>query len=172
MKGNIFKITVVLLFLVGTFSCSEKSEPDSDFVASVKKNLIGKWKLEKVEIAISFGNDEESDLTTFDYSQNNIIYEFKANNTLIVSGSSDKIDYRGHKIGSHVYKVQLPPPNPLALYLYNFLLIDNLSHSFNPNLVFSENLLELAHGNYEEDYSYIELYTYSLIKIGEPVHQK
>ena len=164
MKGNIFKITAVLLFLVGTFSCSEKSEPDPN--VGLKKSFIGKWKLEKVFFAS--GGDEPA---TFDYSQNNIIYEFKANNTLIVSGSTDKIDYRGHKIGSHFCEMQVQwlsvcpsgPVVPVDTRLYNCLLIDNLSHFFSPDLVLSENLLELEY--LKEEDRYVGLFVYSLVKI-------
>ena len=57
---------------------------------------------------------------TLDYSSNSIIYDFKENNVLIVSGEVDDIDdYRGHEMGIYSYKM-LPIPSPEhagAIYL-------------------------------------------------------
>jgi len=64
--------------------------------------IIGKWKLEKVDAPFV--------AQSFDYSQYNIVYEFKSNGVLTVSSETDIIDeyigdeiYIGHGIGEHSY---------------------------------------------------------------------
>jgi len=73
--------------------------------------LQGKWKLILINL---FFTIEEGN-SSIDYSKKNITYEFRANNVLTVSGEIDNIDYRGHEIGKHSYKVlPLPPSGPLG----------------------------------------------------------
>jgi hypothetical protein len=102
-------LSVVLLSLVGGFSACERKEKEI-----IETRHVGKWKLEKIE----------KDALNFDYSQHNIVYEFKTNNILIVSGDIDSIeDYRGHEIGEYFYKIPktvvcptcLPPPCRLEI---------------------------------------------------------
>ncbi len=99
MKTKFFKFTVIMLLLAaGCFSsCSEKVNEKPNIDKSV--SIIGKWKLVKVQV-VFYNRD------LYDYSHYNIIYEFKSNNVLTVSGETDDIDtYRGHNIGEHVYSI-------------------------------------------------------------------
>jgi hypothetical protein len=85
MKTNLLKITAILLILAGSFSCGKDDENSS---------IIGKWKLMKAEIPYSERQP------SYDYSQRNIIYEFKANGNLIVFGKTNNINhYLGHEQG-------------------------------------------------------------------------
>jgi len=60
------------------------------------KYIIGEWKLKKVTIPFI---DK-----SYDYSQYSIVYEFKRNGVLTVSGETDVIDtYIGHTIGKYSY---------------------------------------------------------------------
>jgi putative lipoprotein (rSAM/lipoprotein system) len=89
--------------------------------------LHGKWKL----ISINSFTIEEGDMS-FDYSQKNIIYEFKANNDLTVSGNIEDIDYKGHAIGKHFYEVTLTKiiNNTLALPAPHTVKINTIPYGF------------------------------------------
>ena len=176
MKESIFKITVVLLFLAGIFSCSENS--DTEII--IEKAIIGKWKLVKIEVDIDLENGNGiRNPTTFDYSQDNIIYEFKKNNVLTISGSIDKNDYRVHEAGDHFYEmVPFTHSDTIDVCAYqgyfnsssheDYLIIDNVYYSYPPKKK-SKKILELSY-NYEDykDYPssyYYRVFTYCLIKI-------
>jgi hypothetical protein len=76
----------------------------------VALSLVGsKWKLE----VFCYWDEEPINV---DYSQYDIIYEFKGNNVLLVSGEMDSIDaYKGHTKGEHSYKIHpIPPSGPLG----------------------------------------------------------
>ena len=60
--------------------------------------IIGKWKLIQIDVP-AFPPDP----TSYNYSQYNIIYEFKMNGIFTVSGDIDGITYVGHRIGEHSY---------------------------------------------------------------------
>jgi hypothetical protein len=62
--------------------------------------LCGKWQLQ----TISPLNAEGVDLMLVDFSPKNIIYEFRANNVLIVSGNVPN-GYGGLKTGKYFYKI-------------------------------------------------------------------
>lgn len=85
-------IRVVLIILFGflIFSCSE-NETDNQ--------LIGDWKLVK---ATQFGSNDngEYELSTFDYSNENIIYSFLSNDLLVVEGGGNI----GYPTGEYNYE--------------------------------------------------------------------
>jgi predicted nucleotide-binding protein (sugar kinase/HSP70/actin superfamily) len=99
MNTNIFKITAVLLILSGCLSsCRKKGENvNEDCLSFIKyinsivhdesSSILGKWKLEK-EIGIRMGNSDTPYLCD-DYTQSNIIFEFKANNVLTITADTD-----------------------------------------------------------------------------------
>lgn len=88
MKTNrSFKLILLLFLLIGMGSCKDKEE---------RPALIGKWRLEKVQTVFY-------DPQVYDYSGDNIIYEFKRDGKLIVS--SDIEDYQGLGTGEYPYKV-------------------------------------------------------------------
>ena len=117
--------------------------------------IIGKWKL--LQVDIGFDNP-----TTFDYSQYNIIYEFKTNNVLTISGKTGDVEiYRGHEIGEHFYEIKMnasPPNIDIAIY---WLIIDNFAYDYD----FSPEELKLTYRNLESDYYLFEKNVYILIKI-------
>ena len=73
-------------------------------------SIVGKWKLE----VVYFLDLTDISPKHLDYSQNDIIYDFKENNVLIVSGKMDNIgDYRGYTKGEHSYEMlPIPPSGP------------------------------------------------------------
>ena len=78
-------IVLVLISAIGLTGCKKDK---------YKEDIIGKWKLESVIVSKS---DLYLQLHTINYSENNIIYEFKKNNKLVVtssiSGNSQKKEY-------------------------------------------------------------------------------
>jgi len=99
MKKTLLFLTTILVTLSFT-ACS--TSDDIDETPEVKSTntimLVGKWQLTKVETSF---------LTPklYDYSQCNIIYEFKSDNVLTISGEIDNVTYLGHDIGDHVYSI-------------------------------------------------------------------
>ena len=89
-----------MLFLVFLFSCLFVCcDNDNNNYA---ENIIGEWKL--VKITNSYTLDTSFNPLSYDYSQYSIVYEFKRNSVLTVSGETDVIDiYVGHTIGKHSY---------------------------------------------------------------------
>ena len=104
MKRLILMIVPALICGMVLTGCSDKAEGTSE-----DNILSGKWKL---LLFTSFSTMEEL-VIPIDYTQKNIIYEFRANNVLMVSGAINNIDYRGHEIGKHSYEIlPLPPSEP------------------------------------------------------------
>jgi len=93
---KIFKLTVflaILLMFMGGGSCSDDIDP--------QKAILGKWRLVKVTAPFT-----PTGPISYNYSKYNIIYEFKADGTLTVSGNIEQIDwYGGHEIGEHTYSI-------------------------------------------------------------------
>ena len=93
-----------MLMLSGIIiSCSNGGNNDEgpDTKSAESSSLIlGKWKLDKIITAGFIGEPK-----TFDHSQNNVVYEFKPNNLLAVSGEIKDIDdYIGFPpFGNHFY---------------------------------------------------------------------
>jgi len=91
-KMGFYMVAVVLLMTTGC-------ERDNDIVEDTS-SILGKWKLEFVGYM-----DTNISPATLHYAQYEIIYDFKENNVLIVSGKTENIDdYRGHEKGTHYYK--------------------------------------------------------------------
>lgn len=61
--------------------------------------IVGKWMLVKVKTG--FYEPQE-----YYYSENNIIYQFKANGTLNVYVTGDIPEYRGNRPGEYSYRVK------------------------------------------------------------------
>ena len=97
---DVQKDTVAILCIVFVFSslfsgCEKKSDLKIE-----NEILYGKWQLK----TISPLNAEGVDYMLVDYTPMNIIYEFKANNVLTVSGNVDN-NYGGLEVGKHFYEV-------------------------------------------------------------------
>ena len=102
-------LLAVLLMLAGVIVSCENNEKQHDyctptelnwidctsirdsFVVDSSASIVGKWKLQKVQH--HFG-------ACFDYSLCDIVYEFRANGTLVVSGSS-WVKRQGHSPLGH-----------------------------------------------------------------------
>lgn len=82
---NLFFVAILFILTIGYYGCSDDYE---------STNVVGKWKLEKAETV--FYNPQ-----LYNYSQNNIIYEFKSNGILIISSDID--DYIGDMPGEYTY---------------------------------------------------------------------
>ena len=96
MKLTILKLTAILLILTGNLSsCTNKNNAEDEEITDPKTAFFGKWKLEFII----------DSMFSIDCSQYNIVYEFKANNILMVSGNTDNIDNRIHGIGKYHYEV-------------------------------------------------------------------
>ena len=92
MKTKNFQhAAIALLFAVCFSSCSKKGG-DEQFT------IVGEWKIVTVEIPfIGESND---------YSLYSIVYEFRTNGILTVSGETDHIElYRGHEPGEYPYAI-------------------------------------------------------------------
>jgi hypothetical protein len=101
MKNTLKHIAFLVVFAVGFFSCKKDDDPT--------KAVLGKWKLEKVKkFPTHVWWEDVGVLETFDYSQYNIVYEFKAKNVLTVSGACDIDNYKGHETGNHFFKIHKP----------------------------------------------------------------
>jgi|SRR5690554_1389491 len=97
MNTKRIAFTLILSLLIGiSFSSCKKEEIDEEYPTQ----HLGKWQLVAVEY-----RTETFELISADYSQANIIYDFRENNVMVVSGEIEGIeDYRGHAIGEHSYK--------------------------------------------------------------------
>ena len=90
---KLIAFSAILLSLVGGFfSCKEDIDIDP------QKAIIGKWKLVKLTVPMMG--------VSYNYSNYNIVYDFKANGVLTVSGKIDQIDwYGGYEVGEYPYSV-------------------------------------------------------------------
>ncbi|MFD1631210.1 hypothetical protein [Pseudopedobacter beijingensis] len=78
-----------VLLLITLTGCKKDKTP----------GIVGKWKLEKVKL--SYYPSDYDFPTEFNYSENNIIYQFRANGILKVT--SDVMEYMGKKPGEYSY---------------------------------------------------------------------
>lgn len=95
---------ITLLLLLGSFaSCSAKLDPEDGIITKAMTGIIGNWKLEKI---VSSGMTQEG-AKTWDYSKNNIMYQFQLDGILTVAGDINTIpDYYGdYTIGNHAYTI-------------------------------------------------------------------
>jgi hypothetical protein len=100
------KCAVIFLVAAGFYSCDKQSssvEPEEeycedcscifDFAHEETASIIGKWKLEKIRLISRAG------LFCTDCSPYNIVYEFKQNGVLTVSGNTE--NYNGYQSGEY-----------------------------------------------------------------------
>ena len=127
------KVTVVAqcivcaLFFTVSGCVGQKSDLQDESLKEESEILYGKWQL----TTISPLNAEGVDYMLVNFSPMNIIYEFKANNVLIVSGDVDN-NYGGLEIGKHFYEVTLTEiiNNPLGLPTPHMVRINTIPYSF------------------------------------------
>ena len=99
------KCVSIVLFLAGIcFSCAtEKNVGEEcedclfifDFAHDKDASIIGKWKLENIRV------NSRSGICCADCSLNNIVYEFKQDGSLTVSGNTD--NYGLHESGEYTF---------------------------------------------------------------------
>ena len=82
---------ITLLLLLGSFaSCSAKLDPEDGIITKAMTGIIGNWKLEKI---VSSGMTQEG-AKTWDYSKNNIMYQFQLDGIFTVAWDINTIpDY-------------------------------------------------------------------------------
>jgi len=99
MKKTISKLRVILVALaVIAVGCDKNSESESEMY--IPDPPLGKWQLVMGDVI------EKESQKILGYTQNSIIYEFKQNNVLTVSGKTDNTDdYIGHSEGNHFYQM-------------------------------------------------------------------
>ena len=123
---RLFLIIVPALICWAAFTSCGKDE--AQVTEDGNKILHGKWQL----ISISPLNVEGMNLALVGYSPNNIIYEFKANNVLTVSGNIENINYGGLEIGEYFYDVALAEiiVDPLSLPTPHVVRINTIPYDF------------------------------------------
>jgi len=119
-KGAVATLCIVFALFSLLLGCEKKSDLKSE-----NDILSGKWQL----TTISPFKTEGMDLVLIDYTPMNIIYEFKANNVLTVSGNVDN-NYGGLEIGNHFYVVTEINNDPLGLPASREVKINNISYGF------------------------------------------
>lgn len=124
-------LTAIIIPLTGCDKISEDQKP-----------FIGKWKL--IAIADKRTNPEVPpgyEEPSHDYSENNIIYQFKKNGELVITSDIENI--AGLQPGKYSYKVR--PESTIELSLY-FIFIDNEACAYS----ISASELSLWHGDEEK----------------------
>lgn len=100
------RLILSIVIILTTFSCKKGDSIIGDLNCTVtaihgkKDNIIGKWKLVT-------GRQFGYKITNEDYSCQNIIYEFKSNGNLIVTG--DVENYFGISPGTYEFKLNSKP---------------------------------------------------------------
>jgi len=106
---KILKLTVFLILLAGIFSSCTKENGER----GIQENFVSKWNL----IEFCYYDWDQGEPKLLDYSQYDIIYDFKINNVLTVSGKMDNVDdYRGHTKGNYFYKYLRIPTSDGSSY--------------------------------------------------------
>ena len=135
------KIKIIgLLFLIGNYSSCNHNNDDE-----VPNQIVGSWKLIEAEYPnLRITSPSESSIN---YNKENIIYNFKSNGDLIVSGG-DNVGYgngkykyyfrEGHLGGSNALKVLLVEINnsKWSYKLTNGKMILGQSYFDGPDLIF------------------------------------
>ena len=89
LKSAVIILSVVFLIVSG---CGRQNE-DND------SNIHGKWKL--IEIFVPFSIE-----WYYDYSQDDLVYDFNTNGILTISGETDPIErFRGFESGEYSYSI-------------------------------------------------------------------
>ena len=103
---NILNLAAILLILAGVLVSCGKGEENSE--NPYRDNIIGKWKL------MYFLSREEADwiFDTVDYSNENIIYEFRSNNKLIITGYVENDFSQGEHYYSYQQLIECPTCDP------------------------------------------------------------
>ena len=104
MKIKKVLLAVLLLIMAGTFTlCSKKGDGDCldsfNIVHDESASIVGKWQLIK-SISSGFG----APVTCTDFSQFNIVYEFKSNKVVVISVKIDHPEI-WPKAGEYTYSL-------------------------------------------------------------------
>ena len=121
--SNIVGLTLLVMFSIVCWSCQTETNqqlnpnPNPNVQSNVQpnenepspnenqlndENLYGVWKLVKVTIT----GDRPDGFLTIDYSEYNIVYEFKRNDILTVSGVPENNQhYLVHEAGDYPYSI-------------------------------------------------------------------
>ena len=98
LKMNLLKFIVIFTMLLsGLSSCTKNVDEKDifDIVHNESSSIVGKWKL--VKVLPTHWHPKP-----YDYSNYNIVYDFRANGVLKISGVIDQ-NYEGHNLGEYTY---------------------------------------------------------------------
>jgi hypothetical protein len=117
MKMKLLFLAAIIFFI--SVGC-DKNADNEEFENPYRDNIIGTWKLVEISTIL---NDHNPD--TIDYSKNNIIYDFRSDGVLIITGhvNNDLLE------GEHLFSYQKPNVCPTCLPGPN-LQIDNRNAFF------------------------------------------
>jgi hypothetical protein len=116
---NTLEFAAIMLLLAGVVSCEKENGQENLY----RENIIGKWKL---MYFLSRNSDDFLQFDTINYSHENIIYDFRSNNKLIITGYVED-DFAE---GEHTYNyVQMMKPCPTCDPSPN-LVIDDVNHFY------------------------------------------
>jgi hypothetical protein len=127
-KGAVATLCIVFALFSLLLGCETKSDLKGESDMKGENDILsGKWQL----TTISPLNAEGMDLVLVNYTPMHIIYEFKANNVLTVSGNVDN-NYGGLEIGNHFYVVTFTDisNDPSWLPAPHEVKINNISYGF------------------------------------------
>jgi len=140
-------IVSVLFFTIS--GCEQKSD-----LNETSNILRGKWQLKSVHSL----NAEGVSYMLVDFTTYNIIYEFKANNVLTVSGNDGSIDHGGLEMGKHFYKVTLTniSNGSLVTELPQHLVeINTIPYCFCVGYMSDDSALFLSHGENNSQFVFV-----------------
>ena len=145
MTKRIFKLRdaamIACLAVTTMFSACDKNND----LNGEDEIIHGKWQLKTITL---LNVEDGLILTLLDLSPMNIIFEFKANNTLIVS--ADDIDFHtGFEIGNHFYDVTFTDISNGILITdlpQHIVEINTIPYGFSVGYSGADTALFLAHG--------------------------
>ena len=113
------KTLVILAAFAGSFpSCSKDESKDwlpivFGVVHDESTSIVGKWKLEKV-ISI----DLKHGYILHDFSRRNVVYEFKTDNTLTVTGNTNPNHWYCARNGDYSYAIEIIESAGISIKIY------------------------------------------------------
>ena len=153
IRLNLRKVVAIAICLVSIamfLGCDKGNNPKNE-----NDILYGKWQLKTIS---PLNVPQGLDLMLVDFSPMNIIYEFKTNNVLTVSGNVKDIDGVFEK-GKHFYEVTLTDiSNGLLItdLAQHIVEIKTISYCFSVGYMSDDQALFLAHGESNSLFTFVK----------------